>query len=68
MELADHLCLQCFFAQDVCLLVANWLDGMVQQPERTATLEDWWNSSLMNTSGLIKKQKASIMIYTTWNI
>jgi hypothetical protein len=68
LETANHLCLQCVFAQEVWLLVAGWTDGLIHPPDRQANLELWWNEALSATSGKEKIKKASIMIYTAWNI
>jgi hypothetical protein len=57
LETADHLCLQCVFAQGVWVLVEQWSVGLVQVPDREATLKGWWNSS---PSPSLKKQKATI--------
>jgi hypothetical protein len=50
------------------LLVAGWTDGLIRPPDRQAILEPWWNEALSATSGEEKIKKASIMIYTAWNI
>ena len=31
-------------------------------------VEDWWNSSLQNTSAQNKNKVAAILLYTIWNI
>jgi hypothetical protein len=68
LETADHLCLQCVFAQGVWVLVAHWSDGVVQVPDSAASLEGWRNSSLAALAPEFKKHKATLMIYTVWNL
>ncbi|CAO2206826.1 unnamed protein product [Urochloa humidicola] len=68
LEDADHLCLHCVYAQEVWMLVAHWTDGLVQIPYLTVGMECWWNYSLTGLPKNIKRDKASIMIYTTWNL
>jgi hypothetical protein len=67
-ETAEHLCLQCVFAQEVWLLVAAWSENAVQVPGRLHTLECWWNTSLAAVTGVAKSRRAAIMMYTAWNI
>jgi hypothetical protein len=67
-ETARHLCLQCVFAQEVWVLVAAWSDNTVTVPRRLQTLESWWSTGLAYASAADKSKRASIMIYTAWNI
>ncbi|CAN6171901.1 unnamed protein product [Urochloa humidicola] len=67
-ETAAHICLHCVYAQQVWVLVAKWTDNLVQVPPRTGSVEDWWNSSLCGLPKKTKQQRATIMMYTTWNI
>ena len=67
-ETAQHLCLNCVYAQEVWVLVAQWTEGLVAVPDREAKMEHWWNGSLTGIPKSIKREKASILIYTAWNI
>ncbi|CAO2169178.1 unnamed protein product [Urochloa humidicola] len=67
-ETAQHISLQCVYAQQVWVLVVDWCAGLVQLPQRDLSIEDWWNQSLEGTPRETKRQKAAIMIYTVWNI
>ncbi|CAN6296602.1 unnamed protein product [Urochloa humidicola] len=67
-EIAQQIALQCVFAQQVWVLVQQWCEGLVQIPQREMGIEDWWNLSLAGTSKQIRRSKATIMIYTVWNI
>jgi hypothetical protein len=48
--------------------VQDWTEGLVQIPERGVPMEDWWNSAMLSTTKQIKTQRASISIYTAWNL
>ena len=67
-ETAQHLCLNCVYAQEVWVLVAQWTEGLVAVPDREAKMEHWWNGSLTGIPKSIKRENASILIYTAWNI
>jgi hypothetical protein len=67
-ETADHLCLQCVFAQEVWVLVSAWSDGAVRVPDRCLSLDNWWSSELTGVPSKEKKQRAAVIIYTTWNL
>jgi mannosylglycoprotein endo-beta-mannosidase len=67
-ETAEHICLKCVYAQEVWLLVQVWTEGLVHIPERGVPMEDWWNSTMLSTTKQIKTQRASISIYTAWNL
>jgi len=56
------------YAQEVWVLVAQWTEGLVAVPDREAKMEHWWNGSLTGIPKSIKREKASILIYTAWNI
>jgi hypothetical protein len=67
-ESADHLCLQCVYAQEVWCRMEQASDGALLVPARNDSLQVWWKREMTAVSGKQKQKKASIMIYTTWNI
>jgi hypothetical protein len=67
-ETADHTCLNCVFAQEVWVQVSAWTDGTVSVPQRSLNLETWWENEMRDLSSKQKKDRAAILIYTTWNI
>jgi hypothetical protein len=67
-EHADHLCLKCVFSQEVWLQVAAWTEGGISVPSPSLNLELWWNNEMRGLTTRQKKERAAILIYTTWNI
>jgi hypothetical protein len=67
-ELADHLCLRCVFAQEVWVQLSAWTEGAITVPQRSLNLELWWDSEMRGLPNQQKQQRASTLIYTTWNI
>lgn len=43
-------------------------EGLVLLLDSSHCLADWWNNSLTDISRELKTKRASIMIYTVWNI
>ncbi|KAF8689349.1 hypothetical protein HU200_041888 [Digitaria exilis] len=54
------------------LLVQNKIltgtDGMVQVPSDGIQTEEWWNSEMAKLPKNLKRNKATILIYTAWNV
>jgi len=46
LEMAAHLRLQCCFAQEIWVLVRDWMEGLINVPLPGVQVEQWWNSSL----------------------
>lgn len=67
-ESALHLCLNCVYSREVWFLVQNWTEGLVSVPNSETSVEEWWNRALAGQAKEQRRRKASIMIYTTWNI
>ena len=67
-ETAQHICLQCPFAQRVWELVQTWTQDLVTKPEVGATIEDWWIQSLQNLKKNQRRTKAAAIMYTFWNL
>lgn len=67
-ESAQHLCLSCVYAQEVWVLVNRWSEGLVMIPDRTIELLQWWNDAFVGMPKNNKRDRASLMIYTVWNI
>jgi hypothetical protein len=43
-------------------------EGAITVPRRSLNLELWWDSEIRGLPSQQKKQRAAILIYTTWNI
>lgn len=67
-QTADHLCLQCVFAQEIWVLVSGWTNGAVRVPQQSVWLELWWNRELAGLPSKEKKQRVAYLIYNAWNI
>jgi mannosylglycoprotein endo-beta-mannosidase len=67
-ETADHICLHCPFAMQVWHRVSTWSQGLVTLPEAQRGLEDWWQGALGCLPKHVRRLKAAILIYTTWNL
>jgi hypothetical protein len=37
-------------------------------PDRCLSLDNWWSSELTGVPSKEKKQRAAVIIYTTWNL
>lgn len=48
------------------VLVSRWSDGLIVVPNRD--MELWWNDTLAGLLEDIKRQRASLMVYTALNI
>ncbi|CAN6246948.1 unnamed protein product [Urochloa humidicola] len=68
LETAEHLVLHCAFAKEVWWLVANWAGNLVQLPRPESSLQDWWNASLNGLPKKLKQKRATLLIYTAWNV
>jgi len=67
-ESAQHICLQCPYAQHVWELVQSWSHDLVRKPDANSTIEDWWTDSLQSMPKEQRRTKAAILIYTVWNL
>jgi hypothetical protein len=68
LETAQHLCLNCVYAQELWHLVSGWTNGRVQVPSRSADLEGWWNASVSGKPKAEARTIAAMLIYTAWNL
>ena len=67
-ETASHLILHCKFAQQVWSSMASWTQNLVHTPQPGLQILDWWERELAKLPKKIRKLKAAMMIYTSWNI
>ena len=45
-----------------------WTHDLVRKRAADISLEDWWLHSLQNLPRAQKRTKATVLIYTTWNL
>lgn len=45
-----------------------WTHNLVETPQPDLQILDWWEKELANLPSKTRKLKATMMIYTAWNI
>ena len=48
--------------------MASWTQNLVHTPQPGLQILDWWERELAKLPKKIRKLKAAMMIYTSWNI
>ena len=56
------------FRQGNLVALHNWTEDLINIPELSVTVEDWWNLSLQTTGPQDRGRVAAILIYTAWNV
>jgi len=66
--MADHLILQCCFAKEVWHLASLWTQDLVKMPTEGLPIAAWWEQELAGLPKKLRRTKASLMMYTAWNL
>ncbi|KAF8688277.1 hypothetical protein HU200_042330 [Digitaria exilis] len=67
-ESAEHLILNCVYAKEVWIRMSQETGGLLQVPLHGLSMEEWWNSNLQGREKKQQIRRASLMIYTAWNL
>ena len=67
-ETAAHLILLCPFARLVWERIQAWAGQLVQVPNGSLEIVDWWQKELAHLPKKTRRTKAAFMLYCAWNI
>jgi len=67
-EMAAHLVLHCPFARLVWERVQAWAGQLVQVPNMSLDIVDWWQKEPAHLPKKTRRTKAAFMLYCAWNI
>ena len=67
-ETAAHLILLCPFARLVWERIQAWAGQLVQVPNGSLEIVDWWQKELAHLPKKTRRTKAALTMYCAWNI